>query len=217
MRAARSRAAGCAVCVYHPASARSQCAGERRDAGRSRRAARDARGSMDGDRPGSRADGRTTGSGSITMNRKAEYFERYEALAAVSGRMLGAARSADWSALPELQAEFMQLVDGLREADPGVVLDESDLGRKLDLIRRIRRRRRDSRSRGGSRAAVRAVRGAALDQGIDRSLPRARVGPVSGEMGRARVRWAGAQFPRTAPACRARIRNDVAEMSRLRS
>ena len=27
--------------------------------------------------PGSRADGRTTGSGSITMNRKAEYFERY--------------------------------------------------------------------------------------------------------------------------------------------
>ena len=71
------------------------------------------------------------------MNRKAEYFERYEALAAVSGRMLGAARSADWSALPELQAEFMQLVDGLREADPGVVLDESDLGRKLDLIRRI--------------------------------------------------------------------------------
>ena len=48
------------------------------------------------------------------MNRKAEYFERYEALAAVSGRMLGAARSADWSALPELQAEFMQLVDGLR-------------------------------------------------------------------------------------------------------
>ncbi|MBZ5793191.1 flagellar protein FliT [Burkholderia sp. D-99] len=71
------------------------------------------------------------------MNRKAEYFARYEALAAVSGRMLGAARSADWSALPGLQAEFMQLVDGLKEADPGVVLDESDLGRKLDLIRRI--------------------------------------------------------------------------------
>ena len=74
------------------------------------------------------------------MNRKAEYFERYEALAAVSGRMLGAARSADWSALPGLQAEFMQLVDGLKEADPGVVLDESDLGRKLDLIRRILQR-----------------------------------------------------------------------------
>ncbi len=51
------------------------------------------------------------------MNRKAEYFARYEALAAVSGRMLGAARSADWSALPGLQAEFMALVDGLKEAD----------------------------------------------------------------------------------------------------
>jgi flagellar protein FliT len=36
-----------------------------------------------------------------------------------------------------LQAEFLRLVDGLKEADPGVTLDESDLGRKLDLIRRI--------------------------------------------------------------------------------
>ncbi|MFL6668096.1 flagellar protein FliT [Burkholderia ambifaria] len=71
------------------------------------------------------------------MNLKAEYFARYEALAAVSGRMLSAARGADWSALPELQAEFLRLVDGLKEADPGVALDESDLGRKLGLIRRI--------------------------------------------------------------------------------
>ncbi|HKT03835.1 MAG TPA: flagellar protein FliT [Rugosimonospora sp.] len=71
------------------------------------------------------------------MNRKAEYFARYEALAAVSGRMLSAARGADWSTLPALQAEFLRLVDGLKEADPGVVLDESDLGRKLALIRRI--------------------------------------------------------------------------------
>ncbi|AOJ88106.1 flagellar biosynthesis protein FliT [Burkholderia sp. MSMB0856] len=71
------------------------------------------------------------------MNLKAEYFARYEALAAVSGRMLSAARGAQWSALPELQAEFLRLVDGLKEAHPGVTLDQADLGRKLELIRRI--------------------------------------------------------------------------------
>ncbi|WP_322040547.1 flagellar protein FliT [Burkholderia diffusa] len=71
------------------------------------------------------------------MNLKAEYFARYEALAAVSGRMLSAARGAQWSALPELQAEFLRLVEGLKEAHPGVALDQADLGRKLELIRRI--------------------------------------------------------------------------------
>ncbi|AIO34058.1 flagellar protein FliT [Burkholderia pseudomultivorans] len=71
------------------------------------------------------------------MNRNADYFARYEALAAVSGRMLRAARGADWSALPGLQDEYLRLVDGLKAAEPSVALDESELGRKLDLIRRI--------------------------------------------------------------------------------
>ncbi|MGU7769776.1 flagellar protein FliT [Burkholderia sp. MR1-5-21] len=71
------------------------------------------------------------------MNCKAEYLARYEAIAAVSGRMLRAARSADWAALSALQQEYQQLVDGLKDAGPGVVLDESELGHKLDLIRRI--------------------------------------------------------------------------------
>jgi flagellar protein FliT len=71
------------------------------------------------------------------MNRKAEYFARYEAIAAVSGRMLRAARGTDWGRLSGLQAEYQQLVDGLKEAGVGVVLDDAELGRKLDLIRRI--------------------------------------------------------------------------------
>ncbi|MGS0893030.1 flagellar protein FliT [Burkholderia stagnalis] len=71
------------------------------------------------------------------MNRNADYLARYEALAAVSGRMLRAARGADWSALPGLQDEYLRLVDGLKDAEPGVSLDEAERVRKLDLIRRI--------------------------------------------------------------------------------
>ncbi|AYZ66628.1 flagellar protein FliT [Burkholderia multivorans] len=71
------------------------------------------------------------------MNRKDEYFARYEAIAAVSGRMLHAARGADWNALSGLQEEYLQLVDGLKEAGQGIALDEVELARKLDLIRRI--------------------------------------------------------------------------------
>ncbi|EAY63420.1 conserved hypothetical protein [Burkholderia cenocepacia PC184] len=142
------------------------------------------------------------------MNLKAEYFARYEALAAVSGRMLCAARGADWSALPGLQAEFMQLVDGLKEADPGVALDESDLGRKLDLIRRILADDaaiRDLASPDVARLSA-LFEALALDPGIDRPLPRARVGPCCGRRvrgARARRRTRRALFPRAAPACRA--------------
>ncbi|AIO76470.1 MULTISPECIES: flagellar protein FliT [Burkholderia] len=71
------------------------------------------------------------------MNRKADYFARYEALAAVSGRMLRAARGADWHALSGLQDEYLRLVDALKEAERDIALDESELGRKLALIRRI--------------------------------------------------------------------------------
>lgn len=71
------------------------------------------------------------------MNRKDEYFARYEAIADVSDQMLRAARGADWSALSALQEVYLQLVDGLKDAGVGVALDEAELGRKLDLIRRI--------------------------------------------------------------------------------
>lgn len=71
------------------------------------------------------------------MSRKAEYFARYEALAAVSGRMLDAARGAAWCELDGLQDEYLALVDGLKAAELGVALDEVERGHKYELIRRI--------------------------------------------------------------------------------
>jgi flagellar protein FliT len=71
------------------------------------------------------------------MNPKADYFARYEAIAAVSSRMLHAARDALWNELMELQDEYRGLVDTLREADTGLSLDEQERLRKYDLIRQI--------------------------------------------------------------------------------
>ncbi|TPB65820.1 flagellar protein FliT [Burkholderia pseudomallei] len=71
------------------------------------------------------------------MNRKDEYFARYEAIAAVSGRMLVAARDAAWHAMGGLQEEYLRLVDGLKEAEQGVLLDDAERTRKFELIRRI--------------------------------------------------------------------------------
>ncbi|WDD95651.1 flagellar protein FliT [Burkholderia sp. FERM BP-3421] len=72
------------------------------------------------------------------MSPKAEYIARYEAIAAVSGRMLIAARGEEWQALGGLQEEYLRLVDSLKEAaGPGIALDESERGRKYELIRQI--------------------------------------------------------------------------------
>jgi len=71
------------------------------------------------------------------MNPNAEYFARYEAIVAISGRMLFAARRACWSELIGLEEEYRQLVDGLKEAEVGVRLDASERTRKYELIRRI--------------------------------------------------------------------------------
>lgn len=71
------------------------------------------------------------------MSSKADYFARYEAIAAVSSRMLSAARHALWNELMELQEEYRSLVDALREIDAGLSLDEHDRMRKYDLIRQI--------------------------------------------------------------------------------
>ncbi|WNC89921.1 flagellar protein FliT [Paraburkholderia sp. FT54] len=71
------------------------------------------------------------------MTSNAEYFARYEAIAAISCRMLMAARRALWNDLLHLQEEYRDLVDGLRDAETGVKLDESERLRKYALIRQI--------------------------------------------------------------------------------
>ena len=71
------------------------------------------------------------------MTSNAEYFARYEAVAAISCRMLMAARRALWTDLVHLQGEYRQLVDALKDADAGVKLDEAERLRKYALIRQI--------------------------------------------------------------------------------
>jgi flagellar protein FliT len=71
------------------------------------------------------------------MTRNQEYFARYEAIAAISCRMLGAARGAAWGELAHMQSEYRNLVDGLKDAEVGVQLDDSERGRKYELIREI--------------------------------------------------------------------------------
>jgi flagellar protein FliT len=71
------------------------------------------------------------------MTSNEEYFARYEAIAAISERMLLAARRASWNDLVPLQEEYRHLVDALHDAEDGVKLDEPERLRKYDLIRRI--------------------------------------------------------------------------------
>jgi flagellar protein FliT len=71
------------------------------------------------------------------MNSKADYFAHYEAIAAISARMLAAARKALWNDLLELQEEYRALVDTLRKIDMTIALDEKERMRKYDLIRQI--------------------------------------------------------------------------------
>ncbi|NLP60935.1 flagellar protein FliT [Paraburkholderia sacchari] len=71
------------------------------------------------------------------MNSKADYFARYEAIAAVSEQMLHAARGASWNELIGLQDEYRRLVDALKNADCGIRLTDAERTRKYELIRRI--------------------------------------------------------------------------------
>ncbi|MFL9889428.1 flagellar protein FliT [Paraburkholderia sp. RL17-383-BIF-A] len=71
------------------------------------------------------------------MTSNAEYFARYEAIAAISCRMLMAARRALWNDLVHLQEEYRHLVEALRDAETGVKLDEGERLRKYALIRQI--------------------------------------------------------------------------------
>jgi flagellar protein FliT len=83
------------------------------------------------------ADGGTEIRGNKQMTRNQAYFARYEAIAAISCRMLGAARDALWSELAHMQDEYRDLVDGLKDAEVGVQLDDGERGRKYELIREI--------------------------------------------------------------------------------
>jgi flagellar protein FliT len=71
------------------------------------------------------------------MKTTEEYFEHYEAIAALSGQMLVAARSGEWGELKSMQVAYRQLVDRLKEVDSGSELDETAKARKLDLVKRI--------------------------------------------------------------------------------
>ncbi|MEA3120059.1 MAG: flagellar protein FliT [Paraburkholderia sp.] len=71
------------------------------------------------------------------MSSKANHIGHYEAIAAISARMLMAARKALWSEMIELQKEYRSRVDMLRDVDESVSLDDSERIRKYDLIRQI--------------------------------------------------------------------------------
>jgi flagellar protein FliT len=71
------------------------------------------------------------------MKTSQEYFDHYESIAALSGKMLAAARSGEWGELKVMQSAYRELVDGLKEVDGGSELDNDDKARKLDLVRRI--------------------------------------------------------------------------------
>jgi flagellar protein FliT len=71
------------------------------------------------------------------MTSNAEYFARYEAIAAISRRMLTAARRALWNDLVHLQEDYRKLVDALKDAETGVRLDDAERMRKYSLIRQI--------------------------------------------------------------------------------
>ncbi len=71
------------------------------------------------------------------MSSKADYFARYEAIAAISGQMLTAAQRALWSELIDLQEEYRQLVDLLKHAEGVVRLSDAERARKYELIRQI--------------------------------------------------------------------------------
>ena len=71
------------------------------------------------------------------MKTTQEYFAHYEAIAAISGQMLTAARGGEWSELKTLQGTYRELIEQLKEVDSGSDLDEGARARKLDLVKKI--------------------------------------------------------------------------------
>ncbi|GAB5098775.1 flagellar protein FliT [Caballeronia sp. LP006] len=71
------------------------------------------------------------------MNTTDEYFAHYEAIAALSGQMLAAARSGEWSELKTMQGRYRELIERLKDVDTGSELDDTARARKLDLVKKI--------------------------------------------------------------------------------
>lgn len=69
-------------------------------------------------------------------NRAAAYLARYEEIAAVSRRMLQAARAGLWDEVAALQQDYLRLVDGLEEIGT-VKLDAGARVHRLQLLNRI--------------------------------------------------------------------------------
>lgn len=65
-----------------------------------------------------------------------QVIQTYEALSALSGRMLEAARGQEWDRLVELEHECRQLVQALQQAAPEA-LDPRQRERKAQLIRKL--------------------------------------------------------------------------------
>jgi flagellar protein FliT len=71
------------------------------------------------------------------MKTTQEYFAHYEAIAALSSKMLDAARDGKWGELRTLQGAYRELIEGLREVDSLSELDDTARARKFDLVRQI--------------------------------------------------------------------------------
>ncbi|CAG4882206.1 Flagellar biosynthesis protein fliT [Georgfuchsia toluolica] len=61
----------------------------------------------------------------------------YETLKDTSCRMLAAARNSEWDLLVRLELDCRKLIDELPDAGDGRQLDEAQLGRRREIIRRI--------------------------------------------------------------------------------
>ena len=68
------------------------------------------------------------------------FLECYAAVATATGRMLAAARAADWQALDEGERECNNWIARIeRLGDPDVVLDATGRRARMDILRRVLR------------------------------------------------------------------------------
>ena len=72
---------------------------------------------------------------SVTQDR---FLECYAAIAAATGRMLAAARAADWQALDDGERECNDWIARIeRLGDPDLVLDGPARRARMDILRRV--------------------------------------------------------------------------------
>lgn len=71
------------------------------------------------------------------MSTQSEVMHCYEWIAPLIEQMLDLARRGQWGGLPELEAQYSETVDRLREIEPLMPLDQAQLERKFRLLGRI--------------------------------------------------------------------------------